>query len=401
MSFVIEDNNFTRDNYGVRATRLSLLKANIDDYSTELAIETAMLAWAQNAYDAWETAIVNQSAESGEKSEAFQTSQEADETLYDKYISMKELLISRYGAEDDQLERYGINGTTSRRRADVIHKAKQLIHGNDLESAESDPNALPQAMIDILQALVDVAVNRYDIAIKEKFESKTSTKEIRNIYDVDANKMRTLLNWASTMWSKFDLRLELLGFVPAQKKGGGYPKVPAGLAFDPETNTFNWDAVDGATSYHLAYMAAEGDEDWQDAYKGSDTSVVFDPGAGFWLFKVRARNANGYGDFSAPIEISISAGLVPPVNVQVTYDEVMQVMILSWLAVPGAVSYKVYNSESTIGQPAVTWFYCFNPSGTTVNVVFTVGKRNWYHVSTVIGTEESEMSEDVYYDLPT
>ena len=73
MSFVIEDNNFTRDNYGVRSTRLSLLKANIDDYSTEFTLEANMLAWAQNAYDAWETAIVNQSAESGEKSEAFQT----------------------------------------------------------------------------------------------------------------------------------------------------------------------------------------------------------------------------------------------------------------------------------------------------------------------------------------
>ena len=54
MSFVINDNNVTRDTYGVRDARLGLIGAHIDDYESELSLPDALLDWAHGAHAAWQ-----------------------------------------------------------------------------------------------------------------------------------------------------------------------------------------------------------------------------------------------------------------------------------------------------------------------------------------------------------
>jgi hypothetical protein len=126
MAYLIEDNAFSNDTYGQRATRLYYLSNSIDTYEAELSLEPTLLAWAQGAVAEFDAAQVAQSAEIGEMDEAYQTSQEADEALAERYQILKDLLIARYGALDDKLQVYGINSRTPRTHNELIDAAEYL-----------------------------------------------------------------------------------------------------------------------------------------------------------------------------------------------------------------------------------------------------------------------------------
>ena len=81
-------------------------------------------------------------------------------------------------------------------------------------------------------------------------------------------------------------------------------KPPTGLNYILEHNTAVWDAVENATSYELQYAPDE--KMWTDAYSGADTMVLYyPPQGGTAFFRCRARNANGFGEFSEVLKIDI------------------------------------------------------------------------------------------------
>ena len=86
--------------------------------------------------------------------------------------------------------------------------------------------------------------------------------------------------------------------------GAGPLKPPTGLKYLTEHNTAVWDAVENATSYELEYSPDE--KKWIVAFAGADTMVhYFPPQSGTAFFRCRARNANGYGDFSEVVKTEI------------------------------------------------------------------------------------------------
>ena len=92
-------------------------------------------------------------------------------------------------------------------------------------------------------------------------------------------------------------------FIIYTPSAGGL-KPPTGLKYLIEHNTAVWDAVENATSYELQY-SPDG-ADWSEAYGGADNMVhYFPPQSGTAFFRCRARNANGYGDFSEVLKIDI------------------------------------------------------------------------------------------------
>ena len=81
-------------------------------------------------------------------------------------------------------------------------------------------------------------------------------------------------------------------------------KPPTGLKYLVEQYTAVWEVVENATSYELQY-SPDG-SDWSEAYGGADNMVhYFPPQSGTAFFRCRARNANGYGDFSEVLKIDI------------------------------------------------------------------------------------------------
>ena len=81
-------------------------------------------------------------------------------------------------------------------------------------------------------------------------------------------------------------------------------KPPTGLNYILEHNTAVWDVVENATSYELQYAPDE--KTWTDAYSGADNMVLYyPPQGGIAFFRCRARNANGFGEFSEVLKIEI------------------------------------------------------------------------------------------------
>ncbi len=399
MSYIIENNSFTIDTYGVRSTRLLMISNNIDDYEVELEIEADMLSWAQDTYQNWQDELADRSVERGQKLEAYQTRDEASEALYDKYVRAKELLISRYGEDDQNLATYGVDVPVPTRKPDIINKAYELIRGNEVQTAAGDPKALPAGMINNLKTLADDAADKQEIAKKEKSEMKEATQTLHNLYDTDSDRLSSLLNWVLMYWAKNDPRLELFGFVPYTAHGGGQtPDAPQNLAYDMGSGQFSWDAVETATSYQLAYRATGSDDDWEEAYKGADTSVTFDPGNGDWEFRVRARNEHGYGDWS--ILIAVSIGLQPPQIWELVYNPSTNKVTLQWHASIGADYHDVYQSVVPLGQGAGDFTMIESIAGQVYqHDVSTYDVREYYYVIARNASGSSDPSEIVFVDV--
>ena len=340
MSFLIENNNFSNDSYNVRETRLYFVSNSIDAYSAELLISDNLLAWAQGAYEVFKTAKVNQSVVTGEKDEAFQSSQEADTALAERYQILKDILISRYTTEDDKLKVYGIFGPTPAGHAAMIFVSEVLVEGNNRFKIVSDPNVLPDTMINNLQLLIDNSKQKYYDAGLEREDATVATVNIHKIFNDDSKKLRELYNWVIAFWGKFDLRLIILGFVQAENNAGGHvPVAPNNLAFDADNNLFTWENVLNASSYQLVYKATGTENDWEDIYSGDLTEFSFTPQSGDWSFKIRARNENGYGNWSLNLDINITEPEPIIINPPTGIEFHIANMTVRWLPVENASSY--------------------------------------------------------------
>ena len=308
MGFIIENNGFANDSRGVRGTRLSFISGNIDTYSAELEIEAALLAWAQGASAPYDAAIIDQTDEIGEKDEAYQTSQEADSAMYDRYVQLRELLKSRYGDDDDALHQYGISGPIPAGQKERFYKAQELIKENEERLAAGDPKALPAGMVLTLTTLTNDVEAKYKATGVERIEAKQATDTLNALFDADSIQLRVLYNWCVAYWGNKDPRLIALGFVQAKSHGGGQPDAPLNFYYDNITSEFIWDAVATATSYQCAMQdASVPGADWNEIYNGPEPRFPWPSVEGHWNVKVRARNANGFGDWSNEISI-----LVPP-----------------------------------------------------------------------------------------
>ena len=81
-------------------------------------------------------------------------------------------------------------------------------------------------------------------------------------------------------------------------------KPPTGLKYLVEHYTAVWDAVENATSYELQYSPDE--KTWSEAYGGADNMVhYFPPQGGLAFFRCRARNANGFVEYSEVLKTEI------------------------------------------------------------------------------------------------
>lgn len=303
MAYIINNNHFSVDSYSLRGSRFDNLSSNISKYAVELSLEAAMLDWAVNASDIWDDFLQTHVRDLGKRDKAYQTSQEADDALYDKYTDLKALLVSRYSEEPDQLRIFGVEGNMPYKRDQKVSKAFDLIRGNEMRAAEGDPRVLPANLIDALQTLADEAVNMYYLARKKLDASMDMTKEFRELFVQDSYRLNSLFNWAVAFWGSRDPKLDEIGFVKKKPRGGKKIKPPGNLSFDPENNLFTWDALEDATSYQLGY-AQHGKKNYSEAYQGDDTKAVFAPGHGDWDFVVRARNMHGFGKWGDVLEVA-------------------------------------------------------------------------------------------------
>jgi len=364
MSYIIQDNSVWQDLYVVRTARLQFLKAFIEIHAPALALPPELFDWARNAYDIWYSALIKSDAEWAEKEGAFLAIRLAEEPARARLTIIKELLNSRYVDRPELLERYNIDSASPRSRVGMMQMADDVYEMHARLKAEGDPLVLPDAMISGLRALMD-AVRAAEVKAQDEFEdAKSATKELRAIFEADSKMLALLYDWAVAMWGAEDPRMLEIGFVqrlPESGGGGGnMPSVPEGfeLKWLEPFLKFWWNPVEGATSYQLAFSADNG-ASWEELYSGAEVGFEFEPPAGKRLYRVRARNANGFGDWSATLEHEVEGE--PPASEWPNAPEVVGAELITdpgffmrvFYSIPGGSdTISLYRAVVPTGSPA-------------------------------------------------
>lgn len=402
MAYLITNNAFTSDSYAVRITRLNYLRTSIDTYAAELIITGDLLTWAQGAFDNFNNLLAEQSVQIGEKDEAFQTSQELYAELRERYQVLKEILISRYANNDDLLQVYGISGETTENDKMLHIAANKLIQGHNNQKLAGDTLVLPDLMIANFQTLInDTWVADGNTSVQST-QAGDATKSLRSAFDTDTKRFQQLYNWAKATWRKDDPKLLSLGFdLVYSKIGGSPPASPTNLSFDEVSHIFSWDAIPDATSYQLAYCQdGQPVQEWMSDYNGIENSTLFEPGDGNWLVKIRARNSNGYSDWSSTLPVIYVSGLPMPdyLSMSVT-NPTTKTIGLNWGAVAGATVYKLYHSAVAIDAPAGAYVLFGEYAGTSYSGVFSSPNRHYFYIIAANDTEASLPTPESYVDM--
>ncbi len=305
MSLIL-DNGFTHDTYNRRSDRLSLLSNNIETHSVELGLSETLLSWGTSAYDLWTTKRVSAGVEKGERDVAFEAYQKAFNEARSLVINIKEVLLALIEDTEEGkeiIDEYGIGGLTPRNRAGLKQLIDQIIETSNRLREAGDLRVLPEALA---TKLADAGVDfedQWHKAQKEKQESAEAYDALEAVYNEDSQKLRLVYQMAKLIWGAYSPMLALLGFAPlTQKRGGGQPDAPIGLNVewnDPEL-TIYWNEASKVSSYQLVY--SEGNDIWEELYSGDSASFTYKAPAGKRFYRLRARNARGFSEWSEVLE---------------------------------------------------------------------------------------------------
>ncbi len=301
---IFESNQFSIDNRDERTSRLQALKTYINDHAESIALPQSLTDWALNAYDEWTRLLSLSGIERGEAAEARQNMTEADSKTFSYCMKCRKLLKNRYDNNDNLLNVYGISGEFATKRNAKIKSVQDLLDGHSRLKAEGDPNILPEAFIEKLQTYYDESNECYaTLLIKELPEAGKASQNQKAAFNIDTKKLRTLYNWTLMTWSKYDPFLVQLGFAPKiKRRSGGQPEVPATFIYEWNESELklSWDECEKASSYQLAFCEVK--NVWEELYEGRQNSFSYTASGGKRKFRVRARNANGFSEWSGEIE---------------------------------------------------------------------------------------------------
>ena len=176
-------------------------------------------------------------------------------------------------------------------------------------------------------------------------------------------------------------------------------KPPTNLAYRPGDFVISWSPVENATSYELEY-SPDGAA-WTVAYSGSDDAVQYIPAVEGWAyFRCRARNSNGYGEYSEVLKAGYYQQIPPPSNVKAIIKEHTENgLLLTWDEVPSATVYKIYTSVVPIGSPSNSFVFLGKPKENNYSCEIERGKRHYFQLTAENSAQWSQRSAAIYLDV--
>jgi hypothetical protein len=299
---LIQDNNFSKDAYALRGARLSLLSGNITPFSAELGLTLAQTDWALASFQAFLDAQSTAQLERGDKDLAQEQYQVEFDEAYQHYLRIKELLLAMItdSEQDRELaEGYGIAGRAPQNYSDMCTYIDTLIDKHDLLVTAGDTRIAPQTAVDLLAAKKVDLVKAFNTIGVEKQESAKAYDDLHALYTEDTQQLRVIYQIATLIWGKASPNLIAIGYAPAKPRpGGGQPDAPVNFAHtwvSPDLS-LSWQECENTTSYQLAYSTDN--ELWEELYSGDQLSHKCEPPIGKRWYKVRARNSNGFSNWS-------------------------------------------------------------------------------------------------------
>jgi len=256
-----------------------------------------------------------------------------------------------------------------------------------------------QTDIDLLGTLATELTEANRVQERYKANSMERTEDRIEAFNKVWDTMVKLSNVSKSIYADSPGKLESYYLYPDSPTPNP-PAAPQNLTFLPTSFMFSWDPSPTATSYQLQFKLTV-NNDWIDAYTGSATSFNFNPGDGIWQFRVRGRNAGGYGNWSDIIVIQLPTTLDPPYNVSVMHDpDPTPHNVITFSISPEATSVDVYVSIVPLGGDEGMYNFegNFSPVSPIERNVGT-GLRFWYYLIARDGTETSLESTHVYVDV--
>ena len=204
---------------------------------------------------------------------------------------------------------------------------------------------LTQAMLDDMEDLNDefeVAKNSQNTKVSER-DSSTEERIIKGneIYSLDA----IYCEIGKRVYAKSD-PAKYNDYIIYTAASPGSLTAPVNFAFDPIIYDLTWDAVENATSYEV--QSSTDGTNFTEYWTGPGTDCTLEeiPSV-LTYYRVRARNAGGYGPFSVVVQYNFAAPVQAPINL--AYDT--ETSNFSWVLVPAATRYEI-NYRHT---DQVTW----------------------------------------------
>ena len=319
----------------------------------------------------------------------------------------------------NELFKYSRNITT---RAKIVfgensNKYKTLNCRNltklpELELADACKYQSAQAKINLTALQAEGLTQEYLTAYNAKievFEAKAFDMKNKTVAREDATELRIVTaNNLYTMIVRFCDYGKLIfdGISPAKYndyiiygREAGPVKPPTNLEYRPGDFVISWSPVENSTSYELEY-SPDGAA-WTVAYSGSDDAVQYIPTAEGWAyFRCRARNSNGYGEFSDVLKAGYYQQIPPPSNVKAKIEEHTENgLLLTWDEVPSATIYRIYTSVVPIGSPSNSFVFLGKPKENNYSCEIERGKRHYFQLTAENSAQWSQRSEAIYLDV--
>lgn len=305
----LHDNGFSNDSESERFERLRAIQEHSASTIPFIeGIHADVSAWMQECHSVYESLVKTAQAHTTDSQTNGVERRIARKNLRQQLGIAKKQIAAGYAKDEVRRRSFDIESTLPYDMDKLMVYAEKIVGITAKHKSEGISYYISDFHIAHLQeAIADAKRTR-------KAESDISADESRAYaasderFDDDSLMLQRLLgDWLSALGDD-DPRISLIGMVNAQKGGNsGKPGAPSvvidshdlALVISPDPKR------PAPTSYQTEFRKAGMDAEWEEFANGSDnrvpTAVELLHSGVEYEFRTRARNANGYGEWSAVI----------------------------------------------------------------------------------------------------
>ena len=240
----------------------------------------------------------------------------------------------KWGADSWQEKSLGVKGMNSYTDDSLLMAGRRVHTQMTAFLPDLADTGLTQAMLDDMEDLNDefeVAKNSQNTKVSER-DSSTEERIIKGneIYSLDA----IYCEIGKRVYAKSD-PAKYNDYIIYTAASPGSLTAPVNFAFDPIIYDLTWDAVENATSYEV--QSSTDGTNFTEYWTGPGTDCTLEeiPSV-LTYYRVRARNAGGYGPFSIVIHYDFTTPMEAPLNLAFHPST----SIFSWSPVATASRYE-------------------------------------------------------------
>lgn len=306
---VPSNNNFGSDTAEERLSRLQSIQSNIGHlHSWFSTLPTDIDTWIVDCYNVYLGLTESARAESLGAQAATLALREKRLALRKELLFAKQYIRSFFEEEDKRRKAFGIDSELPLKADELRAVASTVLQLQEAMASANTQPRLPDALATRLRTAYDGLISTHEEYLLENAEKRQALASEQNRFSDDTRMLRKLLAlWHAAMGDE-DERIAFIGMVnPQVGNNSAQPGAPS-IVLDPHdlALVITPDANRPApTRYQTQFREVGSDEDWKEFANGSDnrvpTAVALLNAGTDYEFRTRARNANGYGEWSAVI----------------------------------------------------------------------------------------------------